>query len=110
VICLITKPPIQLAARQASESGRWLGYAGLGTVKKQPHAQSFGPLHGHEPHLAANMVGVFKEGYLGLVLLGISLQPFDAIFDCTTEPRANFKSFIDSGIPNHERLLMSWNS
>ena len=45
----------------------------LRTIEKQPHAQGFRPLHGHQPHLPADMVAILEQGHLRFVLDGIPL-------------------------------------
>ncbi len=36
------------------------GQARPGAIEKQPHAQRLGALHGHQPHLPANMVAILE--------------------------------------------------
>jgi len=77
----------------------------LRAVEKQSHAQGLGPLHGHQPHLPADMVAVFEQSNLSLVLHGIPLEAGYAFLDGAAKPGADFKTFIGGAVGHHGRLL-----
>jgi len=76
-------------------------------IEKQPHAQGFGPLHGHQPHLPADMVAVLEQGHLCFVLNGIPLQARNPLFEGAAKPGTDFKAFIGGAIGSHGRLLVA---
>jgi hypothetical protein len=90
---------------KASKRVRWLLNPRLRPVKEQPHAQGFGPLHEHQPHLPANMVRIFEMRHLSLVPFRILLQPRNSLLHATPKPGTDFKPFIGGTVGNHGRLL-----
>jgi hypothetical protein len=74
-------------------------------IEKQPHAQSIGPLHGHEPHLPADMVAVFQQAHLRLVVFGIALQLRDPLLDGAAKPGADLKAIVAGTVGDHGNLL-----
>jgi hypothetical protein len=81
------------------------GQPGAGSIQKQPHTQSVGALHGHQPHLAANVVRIFEQYQVGFILHGILFQPGKALFHGATEAGADLKAFSDSAIGHHKEHL-----
>jgi hypothetical protein len=70
------------------------GEAGLCAIEEEPHAQSLGALSSYKPHLAADVVGVFERGQLGLVVRRAAFQPLDALFYGAPESRTDFEAVL----------------
>jgi hypothetical protein len=77
----------------------------LGAVEEDPHAQGFGALHSHQPHLSANVIYVVDPIHLCLVVRRIPVQARDSLFDGLTEPRADLKAFLSGAIQSHGGFL-----
>jgi hypothetical protein len=92
---------IQRAARARSSARA----GGVRAIEDDPHAQCFGPLDGHQPHLPADVVAVHQLGNLRFVELGVLLQARNLLFDIVAKPGADLKIFIDSTIGHHGVLL-----
>jgi hypothetical protein len=73
----------------------------LRAVQKKPHAQGFGPLHKHQPHVPADVVGVPEVRNLGFIPHRISLQPRNSLFNGTPKPGTDFKPFIGGRAGDH---------
>jgi hypothetical protein len=76
------------------------GQPRLGAIEKQPHAQSVGTLHGHQPHLSADMIDVGEYTHLGFVEFGVPLEPRNPLFNRAAKPGTDLKGIIDGGL-NH---------
>jgi hypothetical protein len=81
------------------------GQTVAGAVEKEPHAQSFAALHRYQPHMAADVVAIHQQSYLLLVEGGILFQALDSLFDGAAKPGADLKTFADSAVRHHGRLL-----
>jgi hypothetical protein len=92
---------IQREARARSSAGT----GGVRAVEDEPHAQCFGPLEGHKPHLPADVIAVHQLGNLRFVDLGVFLQARNPLFDIVAKPGADLKIFTDSTIGRHGVLL-----
>jgi hypothetical protein len=58
----------------------------LCAIKKQSHAQRFGALNSHKPHLTANVIIVLELSGERFVGGGIPFKSGDAEFDGLAEP------------------------
>jgi hypothetical protein len=94
------KIPLRLSARNHG-----LGDANAGAIEKEPHAQSFGAFGGNEPHLAADVIDIFKGGNLSLIVRSIPFQAGDTLFDGAAKSRADFETILIAAADAHRKLL-----
>jgi hypothetical protein len=76
-----------------------------GMIEKKPHAQRFGALHGHQPHLPADMVAIHQSIRLRLVKLRVLLQPRNTLFEGAAKTRTDLKAIAGCTLSHHGRLL-----
>jgi hypothetical protein len=72
-----------------------------GAIEEEPHAQCFGALHGYQAHLPAKMINVVQPIQLSLVVIGVALQPRDALLNRLPELRGDLESFLSGELNGH---------
>ena len=74
-------------------------------LQKQPHAQRFFALHGHQALVSAEMIGMHQHPQLRLIVIGILLEPGDSVFDGFAKAWADGEAFlIGTGCEHGEHL------
>jgi hypothetical protein len=94
---LTTNPASQL------DQGPWQPRPGA--IKEDSHAQGFGALRSHQPHLSADVIDVVESIQLRLIVRRIPCQTCNSLFDSLTETRTDLKAFLGSAVRSHCELL-----
>jgi len=72
-----------------------------GAVKELSHAPRFSALNSNQAHLATDVVAVLKPCDLGFVIVGIPLQPGNALFNGPAKPETDLKAILFSTVRKH---------
>jgi len=102
--------PVELTARGLSarlERDQRTRQPRFGAIEEEAHAESFGPLHGDQAHLSANVIAILEQRNLRFIVIGVALEPLHAVFDSLAEARADFEGILQGGIVQHGRHLGS---
>jgi hypothetical protein len=90
-------------ARWASESVCGLSVAlhdpglavpGAGAIQKDPQAQDFRTFGRYQAALTADVIAAVEELDLGLVMVGVGLQPEHAVLKCAAESWTDVEAFF----------------